>query len=573
MPRAVGKSAELSRIIAIPRRHWESENINELTARLTKYLKAPGGEMTLRHIQAVALKECYEQKGLFGPIPVGFGKSLVTFLAPILCEAKRPLLLIPAKLKYKTEREMEKYGLHFKMPSEFKIMSYEMLSRDKGQAELLSYKPDMVLSDECHRLKNLKAACTKRIGRWMKDNPDCIFLGVSGTITRKSIMDYAHLLRWALKDNAPIPSGWRETKEWSLALDENLAFDWERLLPGALMLLGTKEEQDAYHFSAKSRLQLGREVYAKRLTETPGVVSVQGSFEGASLSITHSLFKQPAAVKERFKTLRETWQTPDGVDIMEAPVFWAYARQFSCGFYYKWTSKPPKEWLIARKAWAQFVRKAIVNNRRGLDTEFQIAQAVVRGEYDAPEYLIWKDIKDTFKPQTEAVWISDDFLNYCAEWGQKNTGIIWTEHVAFGEKLSEISGIPYYGQQGLNAKKEAIEDAKGTIIASIQSNGEGRNLQQWSNNLITSCPPSAATVEQLLGRTHRHGQEADEVCFAIMMKCVEDHEGFLKCMEQAKYVENSTQQKQKILYSDIEYLDPGVLKTLCKSDNAAWNKK
>lgn len=570
--RGVSKSLELSRILNLPRRKWEEEDIAELAARLTAYLKTDSGTMELRQIQAVALKECFEQGGLFGPIPVGFGKSLISFLAPALCEAKRPLLLIPAKLKHKTQREMEQYAKHFNMPPLFEIMSYEMLSRDKGQGQLLAYAPDMILSDECHRLKNPKAACTKRIGRWMKEHPETIFLGVSGTITRKSIMDYAHLLRWALKDNAPIPDGWRESKEWSLALDENLPFEWERYLPGALMLMGTKAERAAYDDAPRKSLQLARQVYSRRLTETPGVVSVQGTYVGSSLSIEQVLYKQPDIVKEHFKKLRDTWQTPDGLDIMEAPVFWAHARQYACGFYYKWTNRPPKEWTEARKAWATFVRKAIVNNRRGLDTEFQIAGAVLRGEYECPEYEIWKDIKDSFKPVVESVWLDNGVLERCKQWAEKNAGIIWTEHVAFGERLSEFTGLPYYGQKGLNAQGEPIEDASGPIIASIQSNGEGRNLQRWSDNLIVSCPPSAATMEQLLGRTHRHGQDAEEVCVDVLIKCVEDWDGFESCIKQAHYIKNSTQQDQKLLCSDIEYLDPSVVNALIKSSPSVWRK-
>lgn len=573
--RGVGKSAEFNRIFSLPRRQWETEDIKELAEKLTNFLKVPGGTMELRQIQAVALKECYENGGLFGPIPVGFGKSLISFLAPTLQEAQRPLLLIPAKLRAKTKREMAEYAKHFRISDNIKVMSYEMLSRHAGQEELIEFAPDMIIADECHRLKNGKAACTKRVARWMKQNEETVFLGVSGTITRKSVMDYAHILKWALGDKAPIPTGWRECQEWSLALDENLPFRWERYEGGALLYFGTKEEQLA-HISEKdsdSKLKLVRQAYGRRLTETPGVVAVQGTYVGSSLNVETTLFKQPEVVQEQFRVLRDTWQTPDGLDIMEAPVFWMYARQYACGFYYKWKHRPPTEWLAARKAWSSFVRSVITNNRRGLDTEYQVALAVSRGEYpNCAEYEIWKNIRETFKPEAEAVWLSDDLINHCIKWTQENTGIIWTEHVAFGRRLAKLSGLPYYGQQGLNAAGEAIEDASGSVIASIQSNGEGRNLQQWDNNLIVSCPPSAATLEQLMGRTHRHGQESEEVSFSILMKCMEDWEGFEKCVLQAKYVSNTTQQQQKILSTTIEYLDPKIIKKLTKSSDASWCK-
>lgn len=579
MGRSVTRSAELSRIMGIPRRLWESEDIGELTAKLTQYLKTPSGKMELRQIQAVALKECYEVGGILGPIPVGEGKSLISFLAPVLCEKKRPLLLIPAKLKGKTERELKNYSEHFKTHPNLKIMSYELLSRERGQKEFLEFAPDMIIADESHRLKNTKAACTKRVMRWMKENPDTVHIALSGTITSKSIMDYAHYLRWALKDNAPIPSGWRETKEWSLALDENLPFEWERFLPGALMFLGTKDEQQQYHNCMGGSLQLARQVYGRRLTETPGVVAVKNTKSiGSSLYIETKLFQQPDIVRDHMKVLRETWQTPDGVDIMEAPVFWMYARQYACGFYYKWTKQPPKEWLTARKAWASFVRKVIVNNRRGLDTQQDVANAVLRGEYeDVPEYDNWRAIRDSFDEAKEAVWLSDSLVNYCSEWMKENEGIVWVEHIAFGDRLAELTGLPFY-HSGNDKRAAWLHDEHGpreydTVILSHEAFGEGFNLQRkWSKNLIASIKPNAKILEQTIGRTHRQGQTADEVTFDILMKCLEDWEGFHSIIDQSKYVVNSTQQTQKILSADIEYLDPSVINKLTKSSNAAWKK-
>jgi hypothetical protein len=557
------------RIQKLPRRNWEIGDKTSTSRALTSFLKTPQGQLQLRDVQAVALKECYENRGLFGPIPVGFGKSLISFLSPVLCDVKRPLLLIPAKLKAKTERDLAEYSKHFKMPEGLKIMSYELLSRERGQKELLEFKPDMIISDECHRLKNIKAACTKRVGRWIKEHPETIFCGMSGTITRKSIMDYDHMLRWALKEYAPIPAGWRETKEWSLALDEDLAFEWERYAPGALLeLLGDTFKKNIQLQS----LELARKVYSQRLTETPGVVSVQGERLGTSLLLDLQLYKPSEATQERFKQLRETWQTPDGLDIMEAPVFWNHARQLSCGFYYKWKNKPSDLWTAARKGWAGFVRSIISHNRKGYDTELQVAQAVSRGEYSSLEYDKWRAIRDTFKPEIETVWFDTKLLMLIKKWAEHNEGIIWTEHVGMGERLADFCGLSYYGQQGKNHKGEMIEDAHGTVIASIPSNAEGRNLQRWNKNLIVSCPSSAATFEQLVGRTHRMGQQADEVTVEILIKCFEDVEGFDNCRNQARYVENTTQHEQKILLADINDLDRLELEKLTKSKNPVWKK-
>jgi len=527
--------------------------------------------MKLRHIQTVALSEFHDNDGLFGSIAVGYGKSLISYLAATVVNAERPLLLIPAKLVAKTHRELENYGKHFKLPNNLKVMSYELLSRDRGEKELISYNPDLVVADECHKLKNLKAACTKRVGRYFKENPDTKMLAVSGTITRKSIMDYWHILKWCLKDKAPIPTGWREVKDWSLALDEQIPFGWQRLQPGCLLLLCTAEEQAIATTKPKAGLEFSRLGFRNRLTGSPGVVATSDTFTGSSLYLKCELNHTIEEIQSDFETLRSTWQTPDGVDFMDAMAFWRHCRELSNGFYYRWTNRPPAEWLAARKEWASFVRNIVSHSRKGIDTEFRVAKAVTSGDYVSPEYHTWKAIKDSFEPVTEAVWRSDNVILQVAKWLNNNEGIAWVEHLAFGEKLSQTTGLPFYSQNGMNRDKQLIEDAKGPIIASIASNSEGRNLQQYNNNLIVSCPPSGSVFEQLIGRTHRSGQTSDEVNFEIMFGCRESLEGFNEAIEQAKYVEATTKQPQKILFADIELCDETKIQQLKKTD-WAWKK-
>jgi hypothetical protein len=100
-------------------------------------------------------------------------------------------------------------------------------------------------------------------------------------------------------------------------------------------------------------------------------------------------------------------------------------------------------------------------------------------------------------------------------------------------KLAQVSNLRYYGRGGVDENGRPIEQhvKDWSMIASIASNAEGRNLQGWSNNLITSCPPNGSQIEQLLGRTHRDGQEADEVNVEVMLGCAENLESFGKRSE------------------------------------------
>src|SRR5581483_9795325 len=85
------------------------------------------------------------------------------------------------------------------------------------------------------------------------------------------------------------------------------------------------------------------------------------------------------------------------------------------------------------------------------------------------------------------------------------------------------------------------------IIASIKANSAGRNLQGWTQNLISSIPTEAAVWEQLLGRTHRDGQQADEVQVNTLFGCFEHIDGWRKAVELAEATQDTEGSSQKLL--------------------------
>jgi hypothetical protein len=65
---------------------------------------------------------------------------LITYLAPTVLGAKRPVLLIPAKLrKHKTPRELISYGRDWRLPQSLRLISYEQISRDYGDERVVVY--------------------------------------------------------------------------------------------------------------------------------------------------------------------------------------------------------------------------------------------------------------------------------------------------------------------------------------------------------------------------------------------------------------------------------------------------
>jgi hypothetical protein len=574
----VPHSKELERVLGLPRRVWQSEYLDgpELAgigADLQELYGTEGCELPLWPVQIVAIVELHNYGGLFGPIKVGGGKTLLTHLAPVVVGAERPLLLIPAKLKGKTAREFKALARHWQGHPALEIMSYELLSRDRGGQELERIRPDLIIADEAHKLKNLRAGCTRKIRRHMQAYPETRFVAVSGTITTRSLREYHHLITWALPRAMPLPRPWGELQDWADALDEKVD-EQRRLAPGALLQLCDKGELAVAQAGQVAPITAARRAFRRRLVETPGVVATEEAALGCSLQIEELRVPTSEAAHEAFMHLRLEWETPDGHPVCEAIEIWRHAREIACGFYYKWDPPAPPTWLGARREWAAFVRETIKHTRRALDTEFQVARACARGELDATAYQAWVDIRDGFKPHTVPVWIDDNMLAAAEGWlsvQREPPGLCWVEHRAFGQRLSERTGIPYFSNEGRDATGHFIEDWEGPAILSIASNSEGRNLQhKWHRNLVVSAPPKGAVWEQLLGRTHREGQEADEVTCEVALACGEQWAAFQQSVADAHYIQDTMGTEQKLCFADVCMPDPSEVNARGLEDAAWW---
>lgn len=490
--------------------------------------------MSLRDIQKQSLWELGLNGGFFGPQRVGCGKTISTLLSALIVGAKRPLLLIPASLLEKTERDRRDLAKHWRLPTFLRVVTYESLSRVSAETLLTYYRPDMLILDECHRVKNKRAGVTRRVDRYIRANPDVIVAAYSGTIIGKSIKDFAHILRWALKSRAPVPKTEDETDIWADALDEDVNF-LSRVDPGPLG--GDIEE--------------ARKKFRDRLLNTPGVVASLNSDIPNALNIFGHVFPVNQVTEDNFKLLRADWARPDGEKFSEAAKLWMYARELALGLHYAWNPSPPQEWLTARRNWKSFARE-IISRSRTLDTEMHVAQAVDAGTIKSPELAAWRAIRDSFKINVVPIWHDDSALKWCENW-LKKPGICWVEHVFFAQELARRTGLPYFKEEGMNAQGLFIEDAKGPIIASRDSNATGRNLQKtWSRNLIVSPFPDAKLLEQLIGRTHRDLQPEDEVTVDVLFGCRENIESWDKAIARAKTISQLTGHEQKILNATID---------------------
>lgn len=536
----VRNTAELKRVVALPRSIWNDRtDVDGLIDLLTEEYSLPLGSMRLRPVQAVTLESLADNSGAFGLIGVGEGKTLITYLAPLVVNSERPLLIVPAKLKQKTIIEFAELAKHWQH-TDIKVISYEWLSRI-GAAEFLDeFQPDLVIADEAHKLKNPSASVTRRVVRYLRDTR-AIFLPMSGTVANRSLMDFHHLLALAVgAETMPLPAPAAECKVWAQAVDEKVK---GRARAGALRFLLNDDE--------KPSLSNIRSAVGRRIHQTFGVVNTQKKSVDASIVVSTFSPRMDKYIEQLIRNLISARVTPTGEEAMPTDVH-RHLRTLVSGFFYRWDPPPPRAWSKARSWWKSYARDILEQEDERFDSELQVANGVDRGDLNDGGALDgWREIRDEFKPNSVPEWITEHPLREALKRDSGNT-IFWVEHIATGQKLEEISGLPYYHRLGMSSEGDFIGQHKsGSLIASIASNAEGRNMQHYAHNVIVTPPASGRTMEQLMGRTHRTGQKADEVGFEIMT----GHPSIVGHLQQAiadaRFIHATTGQPQKLLLADI----------------------
>lgn len=541
-------SAELQRIKDLPVRGALQFFDGSLLAK-------PNGTMKLRPIQAQALHEAMGCQGLVAPIAVGGGKTLLSYLLPSVMGAKRTLLILPAALREKTKTEFLQLSYHWYGPKNLEIRSYDWLSNeDKG---LQTLRPDLIIFDEAHKLKNRVAQRTSRLLKYVADTNAMVVL-MSGTLLATSLQDVAHTMQAALGNRSPLPTHWPTLMEWCQAVDADIH---QRIGSGRLRDLMTPEER------ASNTLEDVRRAVRRRVTDTPGVVATQGRDNvGSSLRIhvEKPPFSPTPEIRAAIAELQATWTTPSGEVISESAHFVQTLKRMAWGFYHYHDPAPPVHWKKARSHWAKVCRR-VLQYSQTMDSEKHLV-ALIKSKLDAnlawdktinleltgptsvmDAYQAWDAVRQDYKYQNpKAKWLSQPKLEK-----PKEPTLVWVHHRHLGGRLSNLWGVPYFGQEGKDLSGQRIEQYRGDVaIAGISANATGRNLQyQWSRNLVLEPPSSGSTWEQLLGRTHRQGQAADTVTCTIHIQHPLYGKSLEKALERARFI-SSDSQDQKLLYAD-----------------------
>jgi hypothetical protein len=581
----VPDSADLQRVKALPRRPMpDADELAALVIFMTERLSngraagdgcacaALGREciVSLRPTQARVLYEVERAEGLLGPISVGHGKTLLDLLTPLVVPyCRQAVLLAPPALVSQMMREFDLLRQHFRIPyvqnhgggggsypsdgPVLHVLPYSKLSHASSTVWLDEKQPDLIIADEVHCLRHATAVRTARVLCYFTHHPRTRFCGWSGSLTDSSVRDFAHIGALALKEGSPLPLDPKVVDEWSKALDPS-----DDASPaGALLEMCTPGES-------------ARAGFHRRLVDTLGVVPSAEPPTDLILEIDERFPPPvPEVVRLALDDLRAAWVRPDGEELVDAFSLNRCALQLACGFYYRWRfpDAPPVkliiEWIAARKAWRQELRREVMKRRPHMDSPLLCSLAAARawqGELGGEPYAgeepcwradnwpRWARAKHTIRYETETVRLDDFLARDAAEWALEHRGVVWYNKRAFGEWVSQLSGLPMHGGGPKASDLIAREDGSRSIIASVKAHGTGRDgLQRIFADQLMANPPSMATDwEQILGRLYRPGQSSPVVHASFFRHTAEMQKHVDTALSRAVYVEDVLGAHQKI---------------------------
>lgn len=617
------KKDEMQRICSLP--IAEPLDPDELDAVRKIHTKPEAPEdFELTEGQASAMFWFGQKGGLFAPLPVGAGKTLIALRCVGIAYENgmdRIVLFVPPQVysqliqrdigwararvplgctfyKMGGLTPIRRRGLAGGGRRGCWIIPYSQLSCKDSFEILKMIRPELIVFDEAHALKNRRSARTKRVLTYFKEfRPNCVAL--SGTMTSKSLNDYAHILMMCLGQGSPVPMDANTIQEWAAVIDseQNQTVDFHKKSTGTGPLRPLVAWSNAHFPETKLLYEPPgfRAAFQNRLITTEGVVTMQGEEVGSSLifeNVKADKMKHDGGARllELQKKLEEEWVTPQGDEIEHAMLVWKWNAELSGGIYNSlvWPEvgelvekqgislsaaehllKSSQEHHEATQAYHRDLRAwfTATSHRPGLDTPMLVGRSMaVNGSKEVGEklYRSWlekeeRDFNGRLRRDSIPVRVCDYKIQEALKWAkeQSDGGIVWFSNREVGRWAYEIfqaAGLPcIFAPSGKTAddflnSPEAAENCKGKfLIASVKAHGTGKNLQFLANQFYIQLPATETNAEQAVGRTHRKGQQADEVVITTCISSTFDEMSLAALLNDAIYVYETTGLPRKLL--------------------------
>ncbi len=548
-----------------------------------------------------------------GNIGVGWGKG---WLNVIIAQehlmhrgARRALVFMPPtmfrpyfahellKIRRNVSVGVQLFNMHGKGPAQRKALAtmkpdgitfipYSLCSRPDFDDLIDLLEPDIVLLDEAQNVKDATRPKGKRLFLYLNErNPRCRLVAMSGTLTKKTIMEYWHVVARALGDLAPMPLVKNTAREWGGVLDAGSAYHVQSHRAGPIMGLVDWAQRTFPNDRISSDITGFRKAYSLRFNSTPGVAASGDADIGISLSVENRSPTEP-----RF----ELTQLMDGVAGMQAPTGepltlalekWSWNYQLTSGFFYNlvW---PKVDQFSQRRGISEDQAGQIIfdskelhqatvtyntllsnwfkeHHVRGLDQGMLVGQFISQGGTDPlPGEIVdaWWHKKELTRPHCierdhDPVFVCDYKMHAMADWVRSLKGaggLIWYHHEAVGMWASWFLrqvDIPVLWCPAGDPYNEIIanpENAGSVIVASMRGHGTGKNLQHFKHNYFLQWPRDAALAQQVIGRTHRNGQDADHLVFVTNNNTEFDHGNMHATLIEASYQQQSLETRQAL---------------------------
>ena len=435
-------------------------------------------------------------------------------------------------------------------PQVIYVVSYSMISQTTAPgatgAELLAaIDPQVILCDEAHVLRSLDSAVTRRLLARV-DPPRVRWAFASGTLTNHGTEDYAHLAACALQSDSPAPisPGLRRAMDDVIGAGARPSTKQVRALVAITRWAGDE---------STPTVESLRRAWRERLTSHPYVVATNDERPDAALTVERREYRASEALDALMVKLDREWVSPDGEECSDHLRVWHWRYQLLAGFYYRtiYETEVDRERAMRKNRYHAALRNWLQESwQPGLDSP-SLAEASMN---ELPERIqrLYAESREEPHGRVEPVRVCGGRMKSVSAWLEEGPGIAWFVHDEVGQWLRELNPSATYCPAG-DAGTAALLAAgpKDRVIASMRAYGKGFNLQRWSRMAFAQWPRGAAMAEQVLGRMHRSGQEADRVTATWW---AQERFGHDQAMVEATLADASyahqAMQPQRLLYCD-----------------------